>query len=65
MDKESLVMLISERLNDSKFWVLLDRSLQRRGIKIDSEDLDEMAHDLEDQLATDLRNCINGEKTQW
>lgn len=65
MDKESLVMLISERLNDSKFWILLDRSLQRRGIEIDSEDLDEMAHDLEDQLATDLLNCINGEKTQW
>ena len=65
MDKQDLVMLISERLNDSKFWVLLDRSLQRRGIEIDMDDLHEMAHDLEHQLATDLRNCINGEKTQW
>ena len=59
MNHETLVMLISESLNESKFWLTLDRKLRlQHDIEMDTDELYVAACDIEEHLASLLLEYI-------
>ena len=52
-------MLISDSLNESKFWLTLDRKLRlQHDIELDTDDMYVAACDIEEQLASLLLEYI-------